>query len=75
MNNDKFSKLQSVELLKGCSDAPHQDIPKGSIGVITNVYKTGDIRIANKTGKNYKWEIYLHRSFIFSDTIKPVESE
>lgn len=68
MENSKFQKGQAIRLLKDCSDAP-RTIQKGTEGVITHKYDSGNIRIASNAGENWHWEVYLHHTFIFSDTI------
>jgi len=73
MENDKFLKNQRIELLRKCFDVP--PVPKGTVGVITHVYQDGTIRLASNVGSNWQWEIYLHHTSKFSDTIKNVDSE
>ncbi len=73
MKNDKFLKNQTIELLRDSRCV--EQVPKGSVGIITHTYPSGNIRLASNLGKNYRWEIYLHSTHNFSEIIKVIGSE
>lgn len=57
MENDKFIKGTKIEIVKdsGC----YQKILKGDIGLVTHVYKSGNIRISSNEGRPWVWEIFM----------------
>ena len=44
-------------------------IPAGTIGVITHAYDSGGIRVADRNGEYFEWEIRYHTSSSFSEEL------
>lgn len=73
MENKEFLKNQKIILLRDSKCRP--PVPKGTIGIITHTYPNGNIRIANNSGRRWKWEIVLTKNFPFSEFIEIIDSK